>query len=61
MLNIGIIGGGFGKIGLKPAFDSIRGCRVVGVCAGRSDWRTFLERNDLDAVALAVPRMCNTR
>ncbi|MEK7480181.1 MAG: Gfo/Idh/MocA family oxidoreductase [Patescibacteria group bacterium] len=55
MLNIGIVGGGFGKIGLKPAFDSIRGCRVVGVCAGRSDWRTFLERNDLDAVALAVP------
>lgn len=55
MLNVGIVGSGFGEIGLKPAFTSIRGCTVVGVCAGRSDWRAFLRRGDLDAVALAVP------
>ena len=55
MLKVGIIGGGFGEIGLKPAFASIRGCKVIGLCAGRSDWRTFLDRSDLDAVALAVP------
>src|SRR3989338_475758 len=55
MLKVGIIGGGFGVSGLKPAFDSIRGCKVVGVCAGRSEWRAFLDRSDLDAIALAVP------
>lgn len=55
MLKVGIIGGGFGVIGLKPAFESIKSCRVVGVCTGRSDWRAFLRRDDLDAVALAVP------
>lgn len=55
MLKVGIIGSGFGMIGLKPAFESIKGCAVVGTCTRRSDWRAFLERPDLDAVALAVP------
>ena len=55
MLRVGIIGGGFGAIGLKPSFESIRGCRVVGVCTKRAGLRTFLERNNLDAIALAVP------
>src|SRR3989338_3101458 len=55
MLNVGIIGSGFGVIGLKHAFESAKGCRVVGVCGGREDWRAFLDRSDLDAVALAVP------
>ena len=55
MLKVGIIGGGFGVIGLKPAFESIRGCKVVGVCGGREDWHAFLQRNDIDAIALAVP------
>jgi len=55
VLNVGIIGSHFGLIGLKPAFGSIQNCRVVGVCGGREDWGTFLQRNDIDAVALAVP------
>src|SRR3989338_10901797 len=55
MLRVGIIGSGFGEIGLKPAFKSMRGCRVVGVCTGRKNWRAFLERDDIDAVAIAVP------
>ncbi len=55
MFRIGIVGSGFGIIGLKPAFESIQGCRVVGVCAKRTDWQKFLDRNDLDAIALAVP------
>lgn len=55
MIRVGIIGSGFGVIGLKPAFEPLRGCRVVGVCTGRKDWRAFLERKDIDAVAIAVP------
>ncbi len=55
MLKMGIVGSGFGVIGLKPAFESVRGCTVVGVCTGKSDWKSFLGRGDLDAVALAVP------
>ncbi|MEK9154330.1 MAG: Gfo/Idh/MocA family oxidoreductase [Patescibacteria group bacterium] len=55
MVRVGIIGSGFGIIGLEPAFESIQGCRVVGVCAKRTDWRKFLDRNDFDAIALAVP------
>lgn len=54
MLKVGIIGSGFGAIGLKPAFASVRGCKIVGVSSGR-DWRFFLARKDLDAVAIAVP------
>jgi len=55
MLRVGIIGSGFGEIGLKPAFKSIKSCRVVGACSGRKNWRAFLERDDIDAVAIAVP------
>lgn len=55
MLKIGIIGSGFGTIGLLPAFASIKGCEVVGVCTGRKNWRAFLERNWIGAVAIAVP------
>lgn len=54
-MKIGIIGSGFGEIGLLPAFKTIKNCRVVGVCTRRTDWRMFLERNDLDAIAIAVP------
>ena len=55
MLRVGIIGSGFGEIGLKPAFKSIKSFRVVGACSGRKNWRAFLERDDIDAVAIAVP------
>lgn len=36
MLKIGIIGSGFGVIGLLPAFGSLKGCKVVAVCAKAS-------------------------
>ena len=54
VVRVGIVGKGFGTIGLKPAFESVQGSEVVGICSGR-DWKTFLERKDLDAVAIAVP------
>lgn len=36
MLRIGIIGSGFGLYGLLPAFNSIKGCRVVSICGSPS-------------------------
>jgi predicted dehydrogenase len=36
MLKIGIIGSGFGVIGLLPAFDSIKNCKIVAICAKES-------------------------
>ena len=54
VVRVGIIGMGFGKIGLKSAFESVPGCTVVGICSGR-DWSAFLKRDDLDAIAIAVP------
>lgn len=36
MLKIGIIGSGFGVISLMPAFDSIKNCEVIAVCAKKS-------------------------
>ncbi len=69
-LRVGIIGSNFGVIGLLPAFYSLRDCIVVAVCAQESehllrqnkyslvnyytDWHTLLEREELDAIALAV-------
>ncbi len=55
MLNIGIIGSGFGRIGLLPAFKSIPGCKVVALSTDRTGWRALLKRDDLDAVAIATP------
>ncbi|MDO8552908.1 MAG: Gfo/Idh/MocA family oxidoreductase [bacterium] len=55
MLRVGIIGSGFGVIGLKPAFESVSGCKVIGVCEGRNEWRAFLENESIDAIAIAVP------
>jgi predicted dehydrogenase len=37
MLRVGIIGSGFGVIGLLPAFAGIAGCEVVALCAKESD------------------------
>jgi predicted dehydrogenase len=53
-VRVGIIGTGFGRIALKPAFDSVEGCTVMGICSGHN-WRHFLQREDLDAVAIATP------
>lgn len=33
MLKVGIIGSGFGVLGLLPAFDAVKGCKVVAICA----------------------------
>lgn len=55
MIRVGIIGAGFGTIGLLPAFTGIPGCTVVGVCSKRDEWQDFLQRDDLDGVAIAVP------
>lgn len=37
MLKVGIIGSGFGLYGLLPAFNSIKGCKVVSICGKKSD------------------------
>ncbi len=37
MLKIGIIGSGFGLYGLLPAFNSIKNCKVIAVCAQKSE------------------------
>lgn len=37
MLKIGIIGSGFGVIGLMPAFDSIKDCKIVAICVKKSE------------------------
>lgn len=51
-MRIGIIGGNFGRIGLLPAFKSIKGCEVVPI---GKDWREILQKEKFDALALAVP------
>src|SRR3989344_10611 len=65
MLKDGIIGGSFGVIGLLPAFASIKNCKVVALSSRHgkqlvgfhsyADWRTMIEKENLDAIALAVP------
>ena len=55
MLKIAIIGGGFGTIGLLPAFRSIKRCEVIATCEKREEWLALLGRKDIDAVAIAVP------
>lgn len=47
MVHIGIIGSGFGRYGLLPAFSKIPGCRAVAI--------SRLDEEKLDAVAIAVP------
>lgn len=36
MLKVGIIGSGFGLYGLLPAFNSLKGCRVVSICGKKT-------------------------
>lgn len=71
MVRIAIIGSGFGLYGLLPAFNSIKGCKVVAICGKKSDrminycqsiglekiytdWQEMLDKEDLDAIAIAV-------
>lgn len=55
MINVGIIGSGFGTVGLLPAFHSIRGCKVIGIAVRRGDWPALIGRDDIDAIAIATP------
>ncbi|HEY4514313.1 MAG TPA: Gfo/Idh/MocA family oxidoreductase [Candidatus Paceibacterota bacterium] len=67
MLRIGIIGSGFGLIGLMPAFRGIKGAKIVAICSRKvsplpykdtkiySHWKTMLDKKILDAVVIAVP------
>ncbi len=54
MIRLAIIGSNFGKIGLLPAFSSLKDCEVVGVFPGH-EWVDVLKNKSLDAVAIAVP------
>lgn len=47
MVTVGIIGSGFGRYGLFPAFSATRGCRALAISG--------LDGQKLDAVAIAVP------
>ncbi|MEN9582744.1 MAG: hypothetical protein RL641_698 [Candidatus Parcubacteria bacterium] len=59
MIKIGIIGTHFGKVGLLPAFNSVKGCKVIGVYSkgknGKYEWQKALASGELDAVAIATP------
>lgn len=70
MVRVGIVGSGFGRIGLLPAFRSVPGCRVVAFSTRDSDiakhlalqgietisdWKKMVDRSKIDAVAIAVP------
>ena len=37
MVKIGIVGSGFGLYGLLPAFNSVKNCKVVAICARQSE------------------------
>lgn len=70
MLKVGIIGSGFGVRGLLPAFSLIKNCKIIAMCAKKSeqlvsyckgadinfytDWRLLLGKENLDALAIAV-------
>jgi predicted dehydrogenase len=54
MIRVGIIGAGFGKLVLQPAFTNIASSKILGIVEGRK-WQEFLNTNTLDAVAIAVP------
>ncbi len=54
MIRLAIIGSNFGKIGLFPAFSSLKDCEVIGVFPGH-EWLDVLNNKSIDAVAIAVP------
>jgi len=67
---IAIVGSGFGMYCLLPAFNKIKGCKVVGICGKDSErmtnyckkfgvnrytnWQEMLEKEKPDAIAIAV-------
>lgn len=71
MVNVGIIGSGFGLYGLLPAFNSTPECKVTSICGEKTErlvkycqsigltniytnWQEMLDKEKLDAVAIAV-------
>ncbi len=53
MARVGIIGRGWGERSQAPNFRDA-GLEVVAV-AGRNDWRSLLERRDIDLVSVTMP------
>lgn len=50
-----IVGSGFGRYCLLPAFQRVKGCEVVGTCG--EDWKEMLQEKKPDAVAIAsIPK-----
>jgi len=70
VVNIAVIGSGFGMYGLLPAFCKINDCNVVSICGQNSDrmkryckkydvrhyedWKKMIDEERLDAIAIAV-------
>lgn len=54
MINIAIIGRNFGKIGLYPAFSSLKRVNVLGIYS-KENWRSVLKDKTINAVAIATP------
>lgn len=54
MIRIGMIGSNFGKVGLTPAFGSVKNCEVISLNT-KDNWNKILNKKNLDAIALAVP------
>ena len=56
MIRLGIIGAGYGRAVLAPAFRLAGGFSVDAICAGRLDtWRELIKNPELDAIAVALP------
>lgn len=56
-LRIGIVGAGFGSYGLLPAFRRDDRCEVTGI-ANSQNWHDLVNSKQVDAVAIAVPPVC---
>ncbi|MDQ5922729.1 MAG: hypothetical protein QG644_437 [Patescibacteria group bacterium] len=54
MIKVAIIGRNFGKIGLFPAFNSIKGAKVAGIYT-KENWRNILKDKTINAIAIATP------
>ncbi len=76
IVNMGVVGSGFGRYGLAPAFSRDSRCRVQGFAAANIDsarrsaeecsaplachWRELIDHNEIDAIAIAVPPASQT-
>ncbi|MBP9866835.1 MAG: Gfo/Idh/MocA family oxidoreductase [Candidatus Pacebacteria bacterium] len=50
-MRIGIIGSGFGLYGLLPAFNSVKGCKVVCICGKKTErLQKYCKSIQLDAI-----------